>query len=150
MVCFTLFLKLKRFFQHILLLSLYSSEPSRSNIYFPGICLVSSLSTTNYETKICTYIIKASNWNNDWNRIPKLSKIFHITSAAVTNLHNAKNKVKVKLSHYRTLAGPWDSRGLRIPGFLGNRHMKVVRLSALRTGRLYPQESFLVLISVRG
>jgi len=26
------------------------------------------------------------------------------------------------------------------PGFLNNRHMKVVRLSALRTGRLYPIE----------
>jgi hypothetical protein len=30
--------------------------------------------------------------------------------------------------------------GILTPGFLDNRHIKVVRLSALRTGRLYPLE----------
>jgi hypothetical protein len=44
---------------------------------------------------------------------------------------------KVKLCHYGPGHALSDFRSLMLPEFLGSRDMKVVRLSAVRTGSLY-------------
>jgi hypothetical protein len=52
------------------------------------------------------------------------------------SIFKSKRKVTLKQA-YVALRGPG---GVNAPGFLDNRNIKVVRLSVLRTGRLYPQE----------
>jgi len=59
-------------------------------------------------------------------------------------------EVKGKAVPLQAWSGPEGSRKLRFPDFMTTAQRKVVRLSALRTGRIYPQEILLVLISVRG
>jgi hypothetical protein len=47
---------------------------------------------------------------------------------------------KGKAIPLQALTGTEGSRRLRLPDFKKNRHMKVARLSALHTGRLYPRK----------
>jgi len=56
---------------------------------------------------------------------------------------------KAKQSHYRPGQAQMVLRKLRFPDFVTTAQ-NGGRLSALLTGRLYPQEILLVLISVRG
>ena len=66
------------------------------------------------------------------------------------NFHNHhKMYCKGKAVPLQAWSGPEGSRKLRFPDFVTTAQ-DGSRLSALRTGHLYPQEIFLVLISVRG
>jgi hypothetical protein len=51
----------------------------------------------------------------------------------VDHLRKRKGNIKVQQFHYR----PWGFQEVEAPRFQANRHMKVVRLSGLRPGRLY-------------
>jgi len=63
--------------------------------------------------------------------------------------HYGTGKGKGKAVPLQASTGPEGSRKFRLPGFVTTAQ-DGGRLSALRTGRLYPQVIILVLISVRG
>ena len=74
-----------------------------------------------------------------------LSSEFHIVAAVTTEwsqtLHQTGH-LPIKAQSYSnpitSLNRPWGFQKVEAPRFQDNRHMKVLRLSALRTGSLYP------------
>jgi hypothetical protein len=48
---------------------------------------------------------------------------------------------KIKRNPFTGLSKPWGFQEFEAPRFQDSRHMKMVRLSTLRTGRLYPPEN---------
>jgi hypothetical protein len=85
-----------------------------------------------------------------WNEL--FPPCWHMFVSCVNSRHRLAiiyKYVKVKSSRCRPGVAQ-RVPGSRLPDFHDIRHMKVVRSSASRTGRLYPQEMFLVLIFTRG
>ena len=60
------------------------------------------------------------------------SGLFHFSCCTVYSTRRTGKAIPLQ-----TWTAPWGFRKFRLPEFLENRHMKVVRLSTLRTGRLY-------------
>ena len=117
---------------------------------FFTMALGSTQPLTKLSTRNISWGLKVGDaWNPQGLSRP-VQRLFYLSKYKCCNGYSSyaglKNiEVKVKQFHYRLIG----FQEVEDPRFQDNRHMKVVRLSALRTGRLYPQQIFLVVISVR-
>jgi hypothetical protein len=98
------------------------------------------------------FIVGAVYWTAGWETADKLycwRSLLLLTNRKCFSDLNHLSVAKLKQSQYRP-AQAQRFQEVEVPRFKDNQHMKVVRLTTLRTGHLNPQEVFLVLISFGG
>ena len=98
------------------------------------------------------WLLSTSSYRTPLRHIPSLyhhQSISYVVVFFYSDIYTTKVKGKGKAVQLQAWTGPEGSRKLRFPDFVTTAQ-DGGRLSALRTGRIYPQEIHPVLISVRG